>query len=103
MEAALEASQATKVFFVTDFFGAAKGKADVEVEHGKIIIDACKASGIVQHVVFLSVADCHTCPDNVEHVKTKVLVEDYLKNADLPNFSILRPLTFLKNLDDPSN
>jgi uncharacterized protein YbjT (DUF2867 family) len=103
MEAALEASQATVVFFVTDFFGAAKGKADVEAQHGKIIIDACQASGVVQHVVFSSVADCDACPRNVEYFKTKVYVEDYRKDAGLPNFSILRPVAFLENLNDPSN
>jgi uncharacterized protein YbjT (DUF2867 family) len=101
MENAIKTSKATVVYFVTDFFVAAGGKPDVEIEHGKIIVDACKACG-VQHAIFSSVADCDVCPEGVEHFKTKVEVEDYLKASGL-NYSILRPVAFFENLDDPSN
>ena len=42
LEAALRESGATLVFLVTDFWGGAGMKADVEIAHGKNMIDAVK-------------------------------------------------------------
>eukprot|EP00516_Mucochytrium_quahogii_P012172 CAMPEP_0203794104 /NCGR_PEP_ID=MMETSP0100_2-20121128/6286_1 /ASSEMBLY_ACC=CAM_ASM_000210 /TAXON_ID=96639 /ORGANISM=" , Strain NY0313808BC1" /LENGTH=327 /DNA_ID=CAMNT_0050698059 /DNA_START=473 /DNA_END=1453 /DNA_ORIENTATION=- len=98
---AIKVSNATSVFFVTDYFVAAKGKGEIEVEQGKILVDACKECNI-EHVVFSSVADCDKVPENVEHFRTKWEVEKYLKATRL-SYSILRPTAFLENLHDPAN
>uniref|UniRef100_A0A7S1HRZ5 NmrA-like domain-containing protein n=1 Tax=Eutreptiella gymnastica TaxID=73025 RepID=A0A7S1HRZ5_9EUGL len=100
-DSALQSSGARKVFLLTDFFGAAKGKKDKEIFHGTVFIDACKVAG-VEHVVFSSVADCDACPQNVQHFKSKLAIEDYIKSSGL-SYSILRPVAFFENLDDPAN
>ena len=90
-----------KVFSITDFFGAAKSKPDVEIQHGKAAIDAAKSAG-VDHFMFVSVVDAELVNKHVIHFKTKVVIEDYLRKSDIP-FSILRPTAFFENFDDPKN
>ena len=43
LDNAFAATGAKKVFVITDFYGAAKAKSGLEIEHGKIAIDAAKA------------------------------------------------------------
>jgi len=100
IDAAIAASKAGMVFFIVDFFGAAGGKPEVEVEHGKIIVDACVTAGI-NHVVFSSVANADDCPDAVKHFHSKEVIENYMREQESLSFSILRPVTFFENLDNP--
>ena len=98
---AFVASGAKKVFVITDYFNAAGKSEDVEFAQGRAAIDAAKAAG-VDHLVFMSVADAEYFDMHVSHLKAKVRLEAYLRNAGVP-FSILRPCAFFENLDDPAN
>jgi len=92
---------AKKVFVITDYFGAARKSADLEIEQGRAAIDAAKAAG-VQHLVFMSVADAEFFDHHVKHLHAKVALEKYLRESGVP-FSILRPCAFFENLDDSAN
>ena len=71
IENALKTSKAEYVFFLTDFYGAAKLNKQNEINHGKIIIDACKSHG-VNHIVFSSVIHADKCPEKVMHFVSKL-------------------------------
>lgn len=101
IERALAETGAKKVFSITDYFGAAKSKPDVEIQHGKNAIDAAKTAN-VDHFVFVSVVDAELFNEHVTHIKTKVVIEDYLRKSGVP-YSILRPTAFFENFDDPKN
>jgi len=101
IDQALSQSGAKKVFSITDFFGAAKQKSELEIEHGKIAIDAAKAAG-VEHFIFMSVVDPELVNEHVKHFKTKLVIENYLKESGL-QYSILRPTNFFENFDDAAN
>jgi uncharacterized protein YbjT (DUF2867 family) len=101
IDRALAVTGVEKVFSITDFFGAAKSKPDVEIQHGKNAIDAAKAAG-VDHFIFVSVVDAEVFNEDVTHIKTKIVIEDYLRKSGVP-FSILRPTAFFENFDDPEN
>jgi len=92
---------ANKVFVITDYFGAARKSAVLEIEQGRAAIDAAKAAG-VQHLVFMSVADAEFFDHHVKHLHAKVALEKYLRESGVP-FSILRPCAFFENLDDSAN
>jgi nucleoside-diphosphate-sugar epimerase len=100
-ENAIKSSGAPMVWFMTDYFGAAKSNRSTETQHGKIIVDACKKLG-VQHVVFSSVLAADSCPENIGHFKSKLDIENYLRASTVP-YSIIRPAAFFKNFDDPKN
>jgi uncharacterized protein YbjT (DUF2867 family) len=70
-KAALAAAEPSLVFFTT-----LMGSRDVEGSAGKIIVDAIKEKGGVQHVVYSSVANADVAPDAVGHFKSKLDVED---------------------------
>ena len=89
------------VFVMTDYFGAAKSNMNLEIEQGKAAIDAAKAAG-VKHLIFMSVADAQFFNEKVRHIRSKVVLEDYLKASGVP-YSILRPCAFFENLDDAKN
>eukprot|EP00613_Pedinella_sp_CCMP2098_P026387 CAMPEP_0171702770 /NCGR_PEP_ID=MMETSP0991-20121206/11778_1 /TAXON_ID=483369 /ORGANISM="non described non described, Strain CCMP2098" /LENGTH=327 /DNA_ID=CAMNT_0012292145 /DNA_START=272 /DNA_END=1255 /DNA_ORIENTATION=- len=97
-EAAIQASGASLVWFTT-LMQPTRAK---EAAHGTSIVDACLASNAVQHVVFSSVADADKAPDAVAHFKSKFDIENHLKASGLA-FSILRPVAFFENFDDPNN
>jgi uncharacterized protein YbjT (DUF2867 family) len=101
IERALTETGAKKVFSITDYFLAAKSNPDIEIQHGKNAIDATKAAK-VDHFVFVSVVDAELFNEHVTHIKTKIVIEDYLRKSGLP-FSILRPTAFFENFDDPKN
>lgn len=101
LDRALRESGAKRVFAITDYFGAAKSKPEAEIQHGKTAIDAAKAAN-VEHFIFVSVVDAEWFNDHVRHIKTKVVIEDYLRKSGLP-YSILRPTAFFENFDDPKN
>jgi uncharacterized protein YbjT (DUF2867 family) len=102
LDRALKETGAKMVFAITDYFGAAKSKPEIEIQHGKNAIDAAKAAN-VDHFIFVSVADAEYFNEHVRHIKkTKVVIEDYLRKSGVP-YSILRPTAFFENFDDPKN
>eukprot|EP00629_Pelagomonadales_sp_RCC1024_P000917 CAMPEP_0119283494 /NCGR_PEP_ID=MMETSP1329-20130426/28597_1 /TAXON_ID=114041 /ORGANISM="Genus nov. species nov., Strain RCC1024" /LENGTH=293 /DNA_ID=CAMNT_0007284167 /DNA_START=36 /DNA_END=914 /DNA_ORIENTATION=- len=96
-KAALDAADPALVFFTT-LMGTREGEAG----QGKLVVDAIKAKGSVEHVVYSSVAGCDLAPDAVSHFKSKLDVEEHLQASGL-SFSILRPVAFFENYDDPAN
>ena len=101
LEYAIEQTGAKKILAITDYFGAAQSNSAVEIEHGKIAIDVAKEKG-VDHFIFVSVVDAEYFNDHVRHIKTKLVIEDYLRQSGVP-YSILRPTAFFENFDDPKN
>lgn len=101
LDRAFAQTGAKKVFVITDYFGAAGKKADIEFQQGRDAIDAAKAAG-ADHVIFMSVADAELFDEHVTHLKAKLALEKYLRESGLP-FSILRPCAFFENLDDAAN
>lgn len=99
----LDETGATKLLLITDFWTAAGKDEDKEFEHGKMMIDAAARSEKVDHVVFVSVADAEQFPKQCRHIHAKVKLEAYLKKSDLKCWSILGPVAFFENLDDPAN
>lgn len=98
-EAAIQASGASLVWFTT-LMQSTRAK---EAGHGKDIVNACKAnSKAVKHVVFSSVGDADKAPEAVAHFKSKFDIENHLKASGL-DYSILRPVAFFENFDDPVN
>lgn len=102
LEAALRTSKAKNVFLITDFWIAAKGKQDVEVLHGTNMIDAIKAVDPSIFLVYTSVGDADKTGPEVQHFVAKARIEQYLA-ATLKQWSVVRPVTFLDNLDDAAN
>ena len=98
---ALAESGAKRLLFITDFFRAAKNKAEVEFEHGKHAVDAAKAAGVV-HTIFISVNDADKWPAECDHLLAKPRVEAYLKASGI-RYSLLGPVAFFENFDDPAN
>jgi len=101
LDRAFERTGAKRVFVITDYFRAAKSKADLEFQQGRDAIDAARAAG-VDHLIFMSVADAESFDEHTEHMKAKVALEKYLSQSGVP-FSILRPCAFFENLDDAAN
>lgn len=101
LDRALIETGAKKLFVITDYFGAAKSDGSLEIMHGKRAIDAAK-SAQVDHLIFMSVADAELIDERVKHIKTKMVIEDYLRASGL-KYSILRPCAFFENFDDPAN
>ena len=101
LDRALLETGAKKVFVITDYFGAAQSKGALEISHGKYAIDAAR-SAEVDHLIFMSVADAELMNERVKHIKTKVVIEDYLRASGV-KYSILRPCAFFENFDDPAN
>lgn len=101
LDRALLETGAKKVFVITDYFGAAKSNGALEISHGKYAIDAAR-SAEVDHLIFMSVADAELMNERVKHIKTKVVIEDYLRASGV-RYSILRPCAFFENFDDPAN
>jgi uncharacterized protein YbjT (DUF2867 family) len=94
LDRALLETGAKKVFVITDYFGAAKSKGALEISHGKYAIDAAR-SAEVDHLIFMSVADAELMDERVKHIKTKVVIEDYLRASGV-RYSILRPCAFFE-------
>jgi uncharacterized protein YbjT (DUF2867 family) len=101
LDRAIRETGVRKYFAITDYFGAAKSQSETEILHGKNAIDAAKAANI-EHFIFVGVADAEGFNEQVSHIKTKVVIEDYLRQSGIP-YSILRPTAFFENLDDAKN
>lgn len=102
LEAALRDSKAKQVFLVTDFWVACKCKEDTEVLHGTNMIDAVVTVDPSIFVLYTSVGDADKTGPAVHHFVAKARVEKYLAST-LKNWAVLRPCSFLDNLDDPTN
>mmetsp|Transcript_1799 Transcript_1799/g.5440 ORF Transcript_1799/g.5440 Transcript_1799/m.5440 type:complete len:331 (-) Transcript_1799:232-1224(-) len=102
LEAALRTSKATQVFLVTDFWIACKCMEDTEVLHGTNMINAVKAVDPAIFLVYTSVGDADKTGPAVRHFVAKARVEKHLA-ATLKAWAVLRPCSFLDNLDDPAN
>ena len=105
VERAIKESGAKQVVFLTDFFLAAKQSVAKEEEQGKLIIDAIKASGVIDFTVFMSVGDLEGVAKHLPkslHFKPKGTIEAYLRASGLKH-GILRPVAFFENLDDAAN
>lgn len=96
IEAAIKRTSSKFLYIVT-----LMGTKESEIKAGKAAIDAAVACSL-DFVVFTSVADADVCYDNVTHFKSKLEIENYLKATSL-SYSILRPVAFLDNFDDPVN
>lgn len=101
LDRAIRETGVKKLFAITDYFGAAKSQTETEISHGRNAIDAAKAAKI-EHFIFVSVADAEGFNEQVSHIKTKLVIEEYLRQSGIP-FSILRPTAFFENLDDAKN
>lgn len=99
VETALRTSKATQVFLVTDFWVAAKCKEGIEVMQGCNVIDAVKSVDPSIFVLYTSVGDADKTGPEVHHFVAKARVEKYLA-ATLKAWAVLRPCSFLDNLDD---
>merc|ERR1719310_339586 len=87
---------------MTDFWIAAKCKEDVEVLHGTNMIDAIQAVDPSIFVVYTSVGDADKTGPAVHHFVAKARIEKHLA-ATLKQWAVLRPCSFLDNLDDAGN
>lgn len=101
LESAFKTTGAKHAFLITDFFLAAKSNSQKEIDQGKAQIDAAKAAGC-EFVIYSSAADCDKMSEKVKHIKTKAVIEDYLKSSGL-KFAILRPVAFFENYNDNAN
>ena len=70
--------------------------ADREVQHGRQLIAAAKAAG-VEHFVFTSVASADA-GTGIPHFESKAEIEVYLRDSGI-NFSIVRPVSFMDNVN----
>jgi len=106
---ALDQSKATHVWFTTDWYSIPKPTRAKEAQLGYNVIDAIKQrSDQVQHVVYNSgaKADDASVSKKIGEFWSKADIETYMAK-ELPQvqitWSVLRPVTFLDNLDDPKN
>lgn len=79
------------VFAMTDFW---QHSYDVEIQHGRNLVDAAQAAGVA-HFVFTSVANAdHTT--GIPHFDSKYEIETYIRASGIP-YSIVRPVSFMNN------
>ena len=104
---ALDKSKATRVWFTTDWYSISKPTRAKEAQLGYNVIDAIKLrSDQVNHVVFNSGAEADNCPIKMEEFWSKADIEAYMAKELAPlqiTWSVLRPVAFMENLDDPKN
>ena len=80
------------VFAVTDFW---EHGYDIEIRHGKQLVDAALAAD-VEHFVFTSVVSA-TENTGIPHFDSKGAIENYLRDSGM-GFSIVRPVEFMDNV-----
>lgn len=104
---ALDESKATRVWFTTDWYSISKPTRAKEAQLGYNVIDAIKQrSNQVNHVVFNSGAEADNVPLKMEEFWSKADIEVYMEKELTPlqiTWSVLRPVAFMENLDDPKN
>ena len=90
---AVRKTRATLVWFMTDFWGAAKQDHVLEAQQGCWVVDACaEEASLVQFVVYSSICDCDSC-DSPEFL-AKLKVEKYLAGSRVKH-AVLRPVMLL--------
>jgi len=104
---AIDTSKATRVWFTTDWYSIKKPTRAKEAQLGYNVIDAIKQrSTQVKHVVYNSGAKAEHPAQNMGEFWSKVDVELYMAKELRPfdiTWSVLRPVGFMENLDDPKN
>lgn len=104
IHAALTESNATRIWFTTDWYSIKKPSRSKEVALARNMIDVIvHHSNQIEHVVFNSVCDADNCSETVQPFWSKSDIEKYLKKkllATSMTWSILRPVAFLDTLDD---
>ena len=70
-----------------------------EEEQGHRLARLARAAG-VQHYVYASVASAHR-RTGIPHFENKNRVEDTVRSAGFPTYSIIRPVFFMENLPTP--
>ena len=83
------------VFSVQNFWLQGVGY-DGEIQQGKNVADAAKATG-VQHLVYSSVGAAHRGMGQ-KHFESKWIIEQYIHSLEIP-YTILRPAAFFENFD----
>jgi uncharacterized protein YbjT (DUF2867 family) len=78
------------VFSMQDF----KEGAEVEIRHGKVMVDAARAAGI-EHFVYSSVGSAER-NTGIPHFDSKFQVEEYVRSIGM-SYTILRPVFFFYN------
>lgn len=86
------------VFAVTQPWNRAYTRADPqsELEQGRNIVQACKATGI-EHLVMCSALHMSKGETGLPHVDTKIEIEELVRRSDVPA-TILMPVQFMDNL-----
>jgi len=104
---AIDNSKATRVWFNTDSSSVSKPIRANEAQLGYNVIDAIKQrSNQVKHVVFNSVAGADSDSHKIEEFWSKADIEAYMAKeltSLQTTWSVLRPVSFMNNLDDPRN
>jgi len=105
--AAIDESNATRVWFVTDWYSISKPTRAKEAQLGYNVIDAVKKrSNQINHVVFNSGAYVDGVPEKMEEFWSKADIEKYMEQelaSVSTTWSVLRPVAFFENLDDARN
>lgn len=76
------------------------GGVEVEVDHGRNVVDAALAAG-TGHLVYSSVASADRST-GIPHFDSKAEIEKHIRGLDLP-WSIVGPVWFMDNLTFPWN
>ena len=75
IKAAIKESQASRIWFTTDWYAISKPTREKEFLLGKSVIDAVlevnKEKQQVKHIVYSSVGNATTAHENVEHFRSK--------------------------------
>ena len=101
VQRAVRKTRATLVWFMTDFWGAAKQDHEIEAQQGRWVVDACAEEGsLVKFVVYSSICDCDVC-DSPEFV-AKLKVEEHLA-ASRVKYAVLRPVMLLDTYANHQN
>lgn len=114
IEAAINASNATHVWFTTDFWSIPflKRTRAKEAQLGFNVIDAIKKAKVngnndIKHVVYSSVGDADNCPKDIHHFLGKADIEKYMASQfdseTNITWSVIRPVVFFENFDDEPN
>lgn len=96
----MQVSCASVFFLVTDFQGANFNRA-TEKQHGLNGISAAAECKSIEFLVFSSAGACEEVPEAVDAFKSKLAVEQALKQSGL-KYAILRPHAFFENFNMPA-
>lgn len=102
---AIRTSQATRIWFTTDWYTLPTKTRRHEFLTGKAVVDAVKeCEDQVEHLVYSSVGDADKVPETVQHFRSKGDVEAYMaEQLTKTTWSVIRPVAFFDNMDDAKN